>query len=139
MQEVLTESAEEKLPLKLQEDLQAAMSKRLGELTKDKNAAGKKFKRHTYSQDFKRVDDSTVKGTFHIDSAGDTEMTTQRYLATISKEGGKWTVSSEELKDTQNYLSRKPVAVRCGKFNNQISWCVPSDELRYLSLSAWRM
>jgi hypothetical protein len=30
------------------------------------------------------------------------------------------------------------IAVRCGKINHQIGWCVPSYEFRYQSLSAWR-
>jgi hypothetical protein len=113
-----TETAEEALPFQLQSDLESAIKVRLSDLTKDKNDQGARIKRSSFSKVFKRVDDSTFLGTFHIDTASETEISTQRYEATITNEGGKWSVSAEDSKDTQAYLTRDSLAVRCNPFDS---------------------
>lgn len=95
----------------------------LGERDKD----GNPYKRGTYSQTYRKVDDSTYEATFHVDTVEPTtfpltqQIKTERLLLTMKKAGSKWSIAKEEVKDTYIGLFRGDYAPDLYKFSS-LNW-----------------
>ena len=101
--------ADTSMPFELRRDIENALKDRVSDLLKDKNAEGVSYKRGTYSKSFRKVDDTTCKVTFHVDTAEKSKMTTQRFLLTLKQDSQnkeKWKIVSEELQDTYSDVYR---------------------------------
>ena len=86
--------------------IEKALKGKVETLLKEKTPEGANTKRGTYSRSFRKVDDSTYQVTFHVDTASERTMKTERYLLTLKKEGLEWKIANEELKDTYTDLHR---------------------------------
>jgi hypothetical protein len=98
--------ASDELSYELRSELSAAMQQKLRELSNIKDANGNENVRGTYSKDFRKVDDDTYMTSVHVDTAEPTTMITERFDVTLKREGGRWSIASEELRDTQKLLHR---------------------------------
>ena len=77
-----------------------------GEVAKEKNAAGASLKKVAYSRLPRRVDDVTYTVTAHVNTAGDSKQTTERYRLTLKQDAGKWSIADKTLEDTYVGLFR---------------------------------
>ena len=96
------------LSINLRRALEAPLRKEVSKLLAEKDADGHRFRRGTFSRNFKKVDDSTYEVTFHQDTAMGGSMTTERYLITLKSEDGgdNWSIASKELQDSFGELIR---------------------------------
>ena len=104
--------AEEQTPPEVRRGLESALQSKAAALMNEKNEAGQPYKRGIYSKKFHKVDDSTYKVSFHVNTALTGEMTTERYMLTLTGQGADWKVTKEELQDTYTGLYRavRPIA-----------------------------
>jgi len=86
--------------------LSSAMRKELAKLTDSKNEYGKKNKRADYSRFFKTNDDGTYSGSAHVNTAGPSAQTTERYHVTLAKKGEVFEAVKTEVVDTFTGLYR---------------------------------
>jgi hypothetical protein len=91
---------------KTRELLVDALRQELGKLTDSKNADGKRDKRADYSQYFTKNDDGTYFGSVHVNTAGETSQTTERYRMTLAPKGDAYEVTESEIVDTFTGLHR---------------------------------
>ncbi|HEX6852251.1 MAG TPA: hypothetical protein VF139_12690, partial [Candidatus Polarisedimenticolaceae bacterium] len=94
----------------LSPDTRAAVTevlrKRISDLLAEKDAEGIAYKRGSYSENFKKVDDATVLVSFHQDSIekgpdGKTsQMKVERFTLTVKRDGSRWSVADQKLEDT---------------------------------------
>jgi hypothetical protein len=99
----------DELSPELRTALAAPIQAKVENLRKDKNSDGVPFKRATFSKNFKKVDDQTYTTALHVDTAGDTVLTTERYELTLKPDAAKpkaWTIAEQQLKDTFEGLRR---------------------------------
>ncbi len=101
-----TPPAESETPLEVRKGIEQALIEKARDLGKEKDEQGKPYKRCNYSHSFRRVDDSTYKVGFHIDTATPENLVTERYVLTLKASGGKWSITGEELQDTYKGLFR---------------------------------
>ena len=97
--------------------LQTAMQAKIGELAREKNEAGRRYKRGVFSKAFKKVDDTTAQGSYHVDTAYDKYMQTERVTVTLKKEGEGWKIAEEKVVDTIEPLIRY-FGSRCYPFSS---------------------
>ncbi len=96
------------LSINLRRALEAPLRQEVSKLLAEKDADGHRFRRGTFSRNFKKVDDSTYEVTFHQDTAMGVNMTTERYLVTLNKDGADtWSIASKELQDSFGELTRR--------------------------------
>lgn len=110
---------DEELPWGLKQQILFPIKEWVGRLKDSKNAAGLPNKRGTYSRTPRRVDESTYEVTVHVDTAGDTQQLTERYLLTVRKAGRDWKVGDARVVDTYSGTYR-PSGIGCwafGKFS----------------------
>ena len=109
----------------ISEELRSAIldpvKERLLGIRDEKNAAGVKNKRGTYSTAVKKIDDETYRASMHVDTAEGNTLITKRYQMVIKKdpdESDKWVVAEEVLKDTFAGLHRSEMGFNCYPFES---------------------
>ena len=115
--------AADDMPNMVREGITSVLRDKVSSLLGEKDKDGNSFKRGTYSQAFKKIDDSHYAVSFNIDTIEPTEtpetqqLKTQRFLLTLEGSGGKWAIAKEELKDTYVGLFRGNYADDVYKFD----------------------
>jgi hypothetical protein len=108
----------EKLSYETAQALSGAAGAWIQEQTEgSKNEYGKPNKRGYFSRDFRPTSADTYIATVHIETAGTTTKTTERFEVTLKQEGGKWKAAGHELKDTYEGMHRE-LGVRCYPFSD---------------------
>ena len=103
---LLWSTEDEKMPYQLRADLERVLKDKADDLWKDKNEAGLRFQRGSYSKRFDKIDDTTYQGLFSKDTASEDRMRTDAYRITIKGSGSKWEISDEELLGSYERLIR---------------------------------
>jgi hypothetical protein len=88
--------------------LEKVLDIKVAQLLGEKTDAGNSFKRGSYSRSLKKIDELTCKTVFHLDTAIDDTLRTERYLLTLKRDALKepWSVTEEEKQDTYEGLFR---------------------------------
>ena len=79
-----------------------ALRKKIGDLTQDE-----KSKSANYSKQFTRNEDGTFTGSVHVNTAGDTSLTTERYRMSLAPQGERYEVTEAEVVHTFTGLFRE--------------------------------
>ncbi len=96
----------EDLPYQLREELEAVLQAHVQDIANEKNDAGDRFQRASYSKAFRKGDDGTYVVALVKDIAKGDTLTTERYSVTLTKDGGKWKIREEKLEDSYQRLFR---------------------------------
>ena len=96
------------VPEEVRNGIDPVLKEKVKKLLDEKDANGQPFKRGSWSKNFRKVDDSTWLVAFHRDTASPDRLRTERFeLKLAGDKSGKWTVASEELKDSYDNLFRR--------------------------------
>jgi len=118
---VYADSTGEQLDYALESAVLAPVQKWATDLKNEKNAAGRKFRRVTYSRTPHKVDENTYELSAHVNTAKATEQLTERYNLVLTKESGKgWEISDKQIVDT-----------RVGLFRTSGMGCFPFDSFSF--------
>lgn len=100
-------SAGEEVPEDIARALSAVLKERADELLGAKNEDGTSYVRGTFSDNFKKVDDSTWTTTFFKDTATANRLVSERSKVTLKRDAsGKWSVTDETAEGTFDRLER---------------------------------
>jgi hypothetical protein len=102
-----TLAQDDDIPYDLRDDLEAVLEKKAGDLYESRDENGLRYQRGTYSKKFHKIDDATYQVTFTQDSATGDRLKTERFLLTLSKDGGTWKIADEELVGTYARMIRE--------------------------------
>ncbi len=103
---LLASSDTEELSYEFRQQLLEPVRKWAGELTKEKNADGRKFRRVAYSRSPRKIETDTYELTAHVNTAEPIQQTTERFTLTVKKENKKWILADEQVADTVVALYR---------------------------------
>ncbi|MCP3978146.1 MAG: M1 family metallopeptidase [bacterium] len=103
----------------VRKQLEAVVEQHAAELHKQKNDAGVRAKRGSYSKHFRPLEGDAYRVAFTEQTAAPTRMTTERYLLTLSRgASGEFEIAERELQDTYDGLVRySPSDVRFHRFD----------------------
>jgi hypothetical protein len=106
-------------------DDRAAIKEAVGKWIKDQcegseNEHGKKTKRGYASRNYKPAEDGLYVVTVHIETAGETTKTTERYLLTMRDLGDNWEVAEHRLEDSF-----------AGTHRRSHTECLPFDKMNF--------
>ena len=100
-------SDDEGLSYSFTQSLLAPVQKWAAEVRKEKNAAGRPFKRVAYSRKPHKVDENTYEVTAHVNTADEARQVTERYTLVVKQEPGKgWEIVDKQLVDSRVALYR---------------------------------
>lgn len=97
---------DELIPSDVRSELEGVLQDKVKALRDEKDKTGQPYRRGSFSKFFHKVDEDTYQVAFHRDSAGKDRLLTERFLLTLKRNGSKWTIASEDLKDSYDGLTR---------------------------------
>jgi hypothetical protein len=97
------------VPEEVRKGIEEALKEKVSALLEEKNAEGASYKRGAYSKNYREVGGEIYTVTFHVNTAEEATLVTERFLLTLERDPSdpeKWVIVSEDLKDVYRGLSR---------------------------------
>ena len=95
---VAVEPAVEEIDVQLREQFDAITKEWAGEVWDERNEAGDRYKRASFSKNYRKVDEATYRVTYSLDTAEAERLRTELVEATISKASGSWELTDHAVK-----------------------------------------
>src|SRR5215475_4690417 len=96
------------VPPPVRHQIENLLNAKVSSLLSERNADGNFYKRGTWSRQLHRIDESTYKVGFLLDTAEPDALETRRSVLTVQQAppSGEWKITREELQDTWRGLTR---------------------------------